>query len=120
MSLHDLIISDVADVFMQTDDFAETHQRLIGGDEGNIRSIVGIPGDDMAATEDLRGRGYTHSRTFDIAEGTALFEKDAIKIGSLRYEVDAITDPVLGMRTAKLVRFQQEVKGGRVFRNGDI
>lgn len=110
----------VSTVFMNTDHFAETHKRFVGGDEGDIRSITGIPGDDMAATEDVRGRGYTHTRTFDIAEGTALFEKDAIKIGSLRYEVDVITDPVLGMRTAKLVRTQQEVKGGRVFRNGDL
>lgn len=120
MSLHDLIISDVADVFMQTTDFAETHKRLIGGDEGNVRSITGIPGDDMAATEDVRGRGYTHVRTFDIAEGTALLEGDAIRIGTLRYEVGPISDPVLGMRTAKLMRTQQEVKGGRVFRNGDL
>jgi hypothetical protein len=110
----------VSTVFMNTEHFAETHQRLIGGDEGNIRSIVGIPGDDMVATDDVRGRGYTHSRTFDIAEGTALSEKDAIKIGSIRYEVVKVGDPVLGMKTAHLGRTMQEVKGGKVFRNGDI
>lgn len=120
MSLNLLMREHVLTVFLNTDHFAETHKRLVGGDEGDIRSIVGIPGDDMAATEDARGRGYTHVRTFDIAEGTALFEGDAIKIGSLRYEVGPISDPVLGMRTAKLMRTQQEVKGGKVFRNGDI
>lgn len=120
MSLKTLITSDVSDVFLQIDDFAETCQRFVGGDEGNIRAIVGIPGDDMVATDDVRGRGYTHSRTFDIAEGTALSEKDAVKIGTIRYEVVRVTDPVLGMRTAHLARTQQEVRGGKVFRTGDI
>jgi hypothetical protein len=120
MSLRSQIIADVSNVFLQTTDFAETCRRLVGGDEGNIRSIVGIPGDDMVATDDVRGRGYTHSRTFDIAEGTALSEKDAIKIGSIRYEVVKVGDPVLGMKTAHLGRTMQEVKGGKVFRNGDI
>lgn len=120
MSLHDLIIADVSDVFLQTSDFAETHKRLIDGDEGHVTAIVGIPGDDMVATDDVRGRGYTHSRTFDIAEGTALSEKDAVKIGTLRYEVVRVTDPVLGMKTAHLARTQQEVRGGKVFRTGDI
>lgn len=120
MSLKTLIISDVSDVFLQIDDFAETCQRFVGGDEGNIRTIVGIPGDDMAATDDVRGRGYTHSRTFDIAETSTLTEADAIRIGSLRYEVVHVSDPSQGMKTARLARTQQEVKGGRVFRTGDI
>lgn len=120
MSLNDLIISDVDDVFLQIDDFAETCQRFVGGDEGNIRSIVGIPGDDMTATDDVRGRGYTHSRTFDFAETSTLTQSDAIRIGSLRYEVVHVSDPMQGMRVAKLARTQQEVKGGRVFRTGDL
>lgn len=120
MSLKRLIEEQVTSVFLNTDHFAQNCQRLVAGDDGNVRSIVGVPGDDMAATDDLRGRGYTHMRTFDFAETSTLVEKDAVKIGSLRYEVDVVSDPVLGMRTAKLVRTQQEVKGGRVFRNGDI
>jgi hypothetical protein len=110
----------VSTVFMNHGHFAEEQRRLIAGDDGDIRSIVGIPGDDMVATDDVRGRGYTHMRTFDLAEETVLNEKDAIKIGSLRYEVVHVSDPVLGMKTAKLARTQQEVKGGRVFRTGDI
>lgn len=120
MSLNELIASDVDDVFLQVDDFAAVLKRFVGGDEGNLVVITGIPGDDMSATDDQRGRGYTHSRTLDFADGTTLAENDAIKIGSLRYEVEAISDPVHGMRTARLVRYQPEVKGGRVFRNGDL
>ena len=121
MSLKDLIVSDVSDVFMQTEDgFAESVYRLVGGDDGNIKIIVGIPGDDMPAIDDGRGRGYTHTRSFDFVESIPLQEKDAIRIGSLRYEVEHVSDPVLGMKTAKLTRTQQDVKGGRVFRTGDI
>lgn len=120
MSLKTLIISDVSDVFLQVDDFAETCQRFVGGDAGDIRTIIGIPGDDMTATDDVRGRGYTHSRTFDFAETSTLTEADAIRIGSVRYEVVHVSDPMQGMKTAKLARTQQEVKGGRVFRTGDL
>jgi len=120
MSLKTQIISDVADVFLQVDHFAETCQRFVGGDAGDIRTIIGIPGDDMTATDDVRGRGYTHSRTFDFAETSTLTEADAIRIGSVRYEVVHVSDPMQGMKTAKLARTQQEVKGGRVFRTGDL
>jgi hypothetical protein len=120
MSLKTLIISDVANVFLQVDDFAETCQRFVGGDAGNIKTIIGIPGDDMPAIDDVRGRGYTHSRTFDIAETSTLTEADAVQIGAFRYEVVHVSDPMQGMKTAKLARTQQEVKGGRVFRTGDI
>jgi hypothetical protein len=120
MSLRNLIISDVADVFLQVDDFAEACQRFVGGDAGNIRTIIGIPGDDMTATDDVRGRGYTHTRTFDIAETSTLTEADAVQIGAFRYEVVHVSDPMQGMKTAKLARTQQEVKGGRVFRTGDL
>lgn len=120
MSLSQLMNEHVSTVFMNTDHFAETCQRFVGGDEGNIRTIVGVPGDDMAATDDVRGRGYTHSRTFDIAETSTLTEQDAIRIGSLRYEVVHVSDPSQGMKTAKLARTQQEVKGGRIFRTGDL
>ena len=120
MSLNQLMREHVSTVFMNTDHCAETCQRFVGGDEGNIRTIVGIPGDDMAATDDVRGRGYTHSRTFDIAETSTLTEQDAIRIGSLRYEVVHVSDPSQGMKTAQLARTQQEVKGGRIFRTGDL
>ncbi len=107
-------------MFLNTDHFAVTASRLIGGDSANVRSIVGVAGDDMAASNEQRGKGYTHARTFDYSEDSRLEESDAIKIGTLRYEIDSITDAVGGMKTANLVRYQPEVKGGKIFRNGDI
>lgn len=110
----------VATVFMNTDHFADSVLRLIGGDVSNIKSIIGIAGDDTAAADDQRGRGYSHYRMFDFAETTVLEERDAVKIGELQYGVESITDPVLGMRTAKLVRYQPETKGGKHLRSGDF
>lgn len=110
----------VSTVFMNTDHFAETCQRLVGGDEGDVRSITGIPGDDMAIEDDSRGRGYTHRRTFDFAESSTLLPTDAIKISGIRYEIDSITDPVHGIRTANLVRYQPEQKGGKPIRQGGV
>jgi hypothetical protein len=118
MTLRSQIIADVSTVFLQTDEFAESCKRYIGGDPGNIQLITGIPGDDRAATEDMVGRGYTHVRTFDFAEASVLEEKDSVVVSELRYEVVHITDPDLGMRTAILGRYQPEVKGGKYIRKG--
>jgi len=120
VSLSQLIEEHVSAVFLNRDHFAVTASRLIEGDAANVRAIAGVAGDDMAASNEQRGKGYTHTRTFDISEDSRLEESDAIKIGTLRYEIDSITDPVGGMRTANLVRYQPEVKGGKLFRNGDI
>lgn len=120
MSLSQLIEEHVSTVFLREDHFAAPAIRYIGGDDANATAITGVAGDDMAATSIQRGKGYTHTRTFDFSEDSRLTESDGLKIGSLRYEVESITDPVGGMRTANLVRYQPEVKAGKLFRNGDI
>lgn len=120
MPLNQLIEEHASTVFLNQDHFAASVSRLIGGDAANARSIVGVTGDDIAASNEQRGKGYTHTRTFDFSEDSRLEESDALKIGRLRYEIDSITDPVGGMRTANLVRYQPDVKGGKLFRNGDI
>lgn len=120
MSLNQLINEHVSSVFMNTDHFAESCKRYVGGDPGNVKLITGVPGDDRAATDDMAGRGYTHVRTFDFAEASVLEEKDSLVIGSIRYEVVHITDPDLGMRTAMLGRYQPETKGGKYIRRGGL
>lgn len=120
MTLKQLIETHVSTVFLNTDRFAFQIIRYVGGDEGNVKTFDGIPGDDMAAVDDGRGRGYTHVRSLDFASAVQLNEGDAVKVGEFRYEVKEITDPVHGMRTAKLTRYQAEVKGAKVLRNGDL
>lgn len=120
MTLKATIKAHVSSVLMNTNHFAESCPRLVGGDPGNIKLITGIPGDDRAATEDMVGRGYSHVRTFDFAEASVLEEKDSVIVGDLRYEVVHITDPDLGMRTATLGRYQPETRGGKYIRKGSF
>jgi len=120
VTLKSTIEAHVSTVFLNTDHFAYSCPRYIAGDPGNIRLIIGVPGDDRPSTSDMFGRGYTHMRTFDFAATATLEEKDSVVVGELRYEVAHITDPDLGMRTATLGRYQPEVKGGKYIRKGSF
>lgn len=120
MSLADQILADVDDVFLQTDDFAQTVLRYIGGDSGNVRQITAMVTLDPVAIDDGRGRGYLHSATMLLNADTPITEGDSVKVGELRYEVKKPGDPQYGMRTVMITRYQADVKGGKVFRNGDI
>lgn len=120
MNLSDLMATDVDDVFMVTDDFAETMIRYIGGDSGNTSSIVGIFTPESTQPNDGRGRGYDHMATLALSSAVTLKVGDALKHGNDRYEVKTVGDEVHGMRTCELVRYEADVRGGKVFRNGDI
>jgi hypothetical protein len=114
------MLSDVADVFLQTDDFATQIIRYVGGDEGNIKTFVGIVTLHPAMTNDGRGRGYDHTADVVFAEATELLPGDAIKHDGNRYEVKAVTEAEHGMKSATVTRYQAEVKGAKVLRNGDL
>ena len=110
----------VSTVFMNTDHFAEVCRRLVNSDEANLQNITGIAGDDTVATDDQKGRGYTHQRPFEFADAATLNPTDAVKVGDLVYQIDMISDPVHGMRTATLVRYEPEAKGGKYVRRGGL
>lgn len=120
MSLANLIAADVANVLFDENDFASSILRYIGGDEGNATTITAISFDGGVQTNDSRGRGYDHIATLVLISTVAINVGDAIKYGTERYEVKAVGDPELGIRTVLLTRYQPEVKGGKVFRNGDL
>lgn len=120
MTFRDLITSDVTTVFLDVDDFAEAMLRFVGGDPANGKSFVGVAGDDVAVPDSDHGRGYTHSRTVEFAATATLSPTDALKIGSLVYQVESITDPVHGMQSAKLVRYEPETKGAKYVRRGGL
>ena len=120
MSLANQILSDVDDVFLNLDDFAETIIRYIGGDVGNISSFTGIVTVEQTQVNDGRGRGFDHMASLVLSSDVTIAVGDAIKHGDERYEVKTVGDPEHGMRTCHLVRYQPEVKGGKIFRNGDL
>lgn len=120
MSLADQILTDVDDVFLDLDDFAQTVLRYIGGDVGNTKTFTAVVTLDPAAVDDDRGRGYVHRATMVMNADIAIVEGDAIKVGELRYEVVTKGDPQYGMRTVSLIRYKAETKGAKPLRNGDL
>ena len=120
MTLAAQMIADVSTVFMNTDDFASSVIRYIGGDVSNTRSITAIVTLSPVQENSDRGRGYMHRATMDLSEDVVLTTADAIKYDGDRYEIEGIGAAEHGMRTVSLIRYQPEVRGGKVFRNGDL
>ena len=120
MTLASQMIADVATVFLNTDDFASTVIRYIGGDVANTRSITAIITLLPVQENDDRGRGYMHRATMDLSEDVILTAADAIKYDGNRYEIEGIGGAEHGMRTVTLIRYQPEAKGAKPLRNGDL
>lgn len=120
MTLASQILSDVSEVFLDLEDFAETVQRYVGGDLGNVQQMTAVVTLDPVTVDDGRGRAYLHRANMVVASSVVINAGDAVKVGENRYEVERVGDSKHGMKTAFLTRYQQEVKGGRVFRNGDL
>ena len=120
MSLNQLIDEHVTTVFLNTDHFAETMRRYICGDSDNVTNFVGIVTVDGTNINDARGRGFDHAATLVLSSDIQMNVGDAILHGEDRYEVKTVGAAEHGMRTCQLNRYQPEVRGGKVFRNGDL
>lgn len=120
MTLAAQILTDVDDVFLQTDDFAKTITRYVGGDEANTLQITGIVVVQSVSIQDSRGRGFVQAAEMHLSSDTTIHEGDGIKYENERYEVKTIGATEHGMRLVSLVKYKPEVKGGKLFRNGDI
>ena len=118
MALNDLIISDVTDVFFDSDEFAEQVSRYSGGDQGNIQTMTAVVTLFAPQKSETRGIGYVHRGDLMIADDTTLAARDAVKVRGLRYEVEAVSDSQHGTKTAKIVRYEPEAKGVR--KAGDL
>ena len=120
MSLHDLMISDVSDVFIQTDDFADVCRRYKNGERTDGANFNGIITPLDADPTDAYGKGKIQRATLVCSESIKFKEKDAISHNGFRYEVDGVSDPEHGMQTISLVRYVGEERGARQLRTGDL
>lgn len=119
MTLAAQILTDVAEVFFQEDDFAETVLRYVGGDSGNASTILAVVTLQPPEPDDMRGRGYVYRGSMILKEAVTITAQDAIKFDGNRYEVETIGDAQYGMRTVQLIRYQPESQGGRPLKLGD-
>lgn len=118
MSLNDLMASDVADVFLQVDDFAEVILRYAGGERDRFEQVTGIVTWSPTVVTDTRGRGYTRRCELFLNDSVTVAASDAFKIGQRRCEVEAIDEAQDGARVVHLVHYESETKGLR--RAGDV
>jgi hypothetical protein len=118
MTLRELIESDVAAVFLNTEDFAEQITRYIGGDDGNVQTMTAIVEIDQPTFEKSRGRGYETRATVMVEDAVTVATGDAFLIRSERYEVLTVKPVEHGAREVTCVRYASEARGVRTA--GDI
>jgi hypothetical protein len=118
MSLNDLMISDVADVFMQTEDFAEQIIRYVGGDVGHIKHITGIVTWYPTVPEMNGGRATRRRGEVMLSSDVEISVTDALKIGEDRAEVEAVGPSQDGAQVVYVVQQIPQTKGAAPLRTG--
>lgn len=113
MTLSSLISSDVASVFLNTDEFAETVTRYIGGDPGYTQSLTSVVTLDQPEFETSRGRGFEIRGTALFDDAATLNQADALLIRGERYEVRTVKPAAFGVIEVTVVRYVPDAKGVR-------
>lgn len=111
MSLADQITSDVADVFLVTDDFAEVVRRYAGGDVSKSSAVTAIVTWQPVQVSTDRGRAYTQEAELLISSDVTISETDAFAIGSRRCEVISVTESDDGVKTV-MVKYNKPAEKG--------
>lgn len=118
MSLNDMIASDVDDVFLDVDDFAETVIRYAGGAVDRRTEITAIVTWMPSDVSETRGKGYLRKCQMLVNDSVTITPADAFKIGDARCEVTSIDNAQDGSRMVYLQQYESEAKGIR--KAGDI
>ena len=114
------MISDVSDVFLQEDDFADVCRRFKIGDQTDGENFTGIVTVMPADPTDAYGKGKIQRATLVCADSIRFKEKNAVRHNGIRYEVDGVSDPEHGMQTISLVYYKGEERGAKQLRTGDL
>ena len=117
VTLRALITADISDVFLQTDEFAETVTRQIGGLTGNTEDQTGIVFFTDTSVDRGRGKGQLTDATIDMADANEVTINDSYLINCIRYEVMAINPTVHGTKKVDLRRYAGERAEARSTRN---
>jgi hypothetical protein len=120
MSLHDLIASDVADVFLVTDDFATQIRRYINGDQDHQAIVTGIVTWYPTMDEDGRGRATKRRGEIMFSSSLNLTMKDAFAIGADVVQVEAISQKQDGTQVVTITQTLPETRGAKPIRTGDL
>lgn len=120
MSLHDLIASDVADVFLVADDFATQIRRYVNGDQDQQVIVTGVVTWYPTVDEDGRGRATKRRGEIMFSSTLNLTIKDAFVVGSDLVQVEAIGPKQDGAQIVTITQTIPETRGAKTVRTGDI
>lgn len=120
MSLHDLIASDVADVFLVADDFATQIRRYVNGDQDHQVIVTGVVTWYPTVDEDGRGRATKRRGEIMFSSTLNLTMKDAFVIGSDLVQVEALGPKQDGAQIVTITQTLPETRGAKTVRTGDI
>lgn len=120
MSLHDLITSDVADVFLVADDFATQIRRYVNGDQDQQVIVTGVVTWYPTVDEDGRGRATKRRGEIMFSSTLNLTIKDAFVVGSDLVQVEAIGPKQDGAQIVTITQTIPETRGAKTVRTGDI
>jgi hypothetical protein len=113
MTLSDQMKSDVDDVFLNTDDFAESILRIVGGRNGRAESVTAIVTWQDTVTDDGRGRGTRRTAEVMLADNQSVTIKDAFKIDNDFVQVTRVGPIQDGARTVWVRQYIPETKGAK-------
>lgn len=116
MTLASLIVSDVGDVVLNTDDFAETIKRRVEDGRGNrVSDVIAIVTWDPALPNATEGkREAVIKATLLIASGLVPAPKmsDRWEIGGVTYSTTAILPAQYGMQNVMIEQRSGDMRGG--------
>jgi hypothetical protein len=120
MSLRDLLRTDISEVFLDTEEFADTVRRYRDGDLTNgvdFAGIVSVLGSD---TSEHIGRGTIFRASLMCSASADIRVKDRLRHNGFDYEIETVSDPEHGCKTASMIRYASEFRGAKLLRNGDL
>lgn len=113
MTLASQLQTDIDTVFLNTDDFAISVVRLIGGRQSQRQPMTGIFTQSDPEHDTQRGKGTMRRAELLLNDATCISTDDAFLIDQQRYEVQRVSDPQDGATTVYLIRYDGEAKGAR-------
>lgn len=114
MSLKTDIAAHATSVFLNTDHFAETAVRYIGGDEGDAENVTGLWKESDPEINAERGYDYHYKGEFHFAGTQTMTIYDALLVRSVRFEVERVSEVSSdGLKVAYCVRRTGNTRGAK-------
>lgn len=120
MNLSDLMLADVAEVFLQTEDFASVCRRYRNGERSDSTEFTGVVTLPNADYTDAGGKGQIQRATLVCSADQGINQRDAIVHDGVKYSVLSVSLPEHGMVTVDMQVADREIRGWKQLRTGDL